>query len=125
MNFLIKILGKRMAQALLAMFNPNSSTFWVGPANWIATFVATHFHWINLTPEQVSLWLTTSAAPLIQQLLKKVFNGAFPSLNWGTLSPPMATMPVVPGTPVVATVAATAKVVEKASAAEPTSPAKK
>ena len=125
MSWILKLLVKRALRALLATVNPNSSTFWVGPANWIATYIATHFHWINLTPEQILFWLTATGGPFLQQILKKIFNGAFPTLTYGTLSPPVATVPVEPGTPVMATVAATPELAEKANVNEPTSSAKR
>ncbi len=129
MGAILKILGPRVLQALLAMVNPNSRTFYLGIFNWIATYVVSHWpaasNALGLSHDGIVLWLGGTGLILGNQLLAKIVHGLFPALTWGTLSPPVATMPVEPGTPVQATVAATPKLAEKANENVATSTAKR
>ena len=118
MNWFKEILIKRILKAVLASFNPNSSTFYIGIVNWIVVTVFQHFGWLTslgITPEGLHMWLITTGGVWLQQILSKIVNGAFPSVSYGALTPAQASMPSVPGTPVLAVVASTPAVTAAAS----------
>lgn len=118
-----KLILKRLVSAALAMVNPNSSTFWIGPVNALVSWLVLHFHLSDALANNIKEWAFASVAILFARVSSKVFNGAFPAATYGTLTPATPTAPPVMGTPVMATVTATKKTLEDPST--PTSPARK